>query len=707
MRPKEHFITIGWRLGRRPNGRYPEGPIAEFSDFTSYLEYLKQLSTHLPELPIADVVDRDARNYRVVYISGEAIDKPGYFYRIDRYAKAFSRLGTEVITLPLEKIRSCREEILASNLVIIWRASWSTDIDALIRDTRARAIPTVFDVDDLMVSPEHATAQFIDAIRYDKKDPARVRSHYENVARTMVNCSYGTATTDELAWHMRRNGRRRPTVVLPNGYATNTYALSRISARRKAEHTDCLIRIGYASGSRTHQADFKLCASAVSKALRSNKNCRLVLFKKGDLTTLDLSEFPEMHGLESQIEWRPFKKHAELPTEVARFDVNLAPVEVGNPFCEAKSELKFFEAAICDVPTIASPTGPFSRAIVDGVTGFLADSPDKWENSILNLVSDPSLRTRIGGEAHRAALWPFGPKRRVDLVEALKGITMGGRAASAAFIRYNMDKFRSYKAVHIPERVIIFERNRLRASEATVIIPLHNYETYITEALDSVKSQDLPDIDLIVVDDCSTDRSQAVTRAWFEKNHSRFNRAVLATHKENQGLGASRNTAFDLADTLNVMALDADNKLRPSCVSECLRAMDDAGAAFAYPTIQQFGDSKTIMGNRSFNPADFIPGNGVDAMAMISKEAWAMVGGYATHRRGWQDYDLWLRFIGQGLVGVHVPKILADYRVHQKSMLRTATDNNRNKLDLVERIESDHPWTSMTASRLGHRIVDR
>ena len=64
----------------------------------------------------------------------------------------------------------------------------------------------------------------------------------------------------------------------------------------------------------------------------------------------------------------------ELARELARFDINLAPSQVGNPFCESQSEFKFWRAALVDVPTIASPTGPFIRAIREGYTGFLAAS---------------------------------------------------------------------------------------------------------------------------------------------------------------------------------------------------------------------------------------------------------------------------------------------------------------------------------------------
>ena len=79
---------------------------------------------------------------------------------------------------------------------------------------------------------------------------------------------------------------------------------------------------------------------------------------------------------------------AELPRELARFNINLAPVEISNPFCEAKSELKYFEAALVDVPTVASPTGPMRNTIRDRETGMLANTAQEWYVAIRSLVED-------------------------------------------------------------------------------------------------------------------------------------------------------------------------------------------------------------------------------------------------------------------------------------------------------------------------------
>ena len=89
-------------------------------------------------------------------------------------------------------------------------------------------------------------------------------------------------------------------------------------------------------------------------------------------------------------------------------------------------------------------------------------------------------------------------------------------------------------------------------------------------------------------------------------------------------------------------------------------------------------------------------GNYIDAMALVAKSAWAAVGGYAIiDPPGWEDYDFWCRFAERGLPGVKVAEVLAEYRVHQASMLHTVTDLGDNRRNVIAALESRHAWLSI------------
>ena len=111
-----------------------------------------------------------------------------------------------------------------------------------------------------------------------------------------------------------------------------------------------------------------------------------------------------MNQYADRIERVPFVPREELFGNIASLDINLAPLEIGNPFCESKSELKFFEAGIVKVPTVAAATETFRDAITDGTDGFVAATSAGWEEKIGKLIKDKGLRDNMGEKAYHTAL---------------------------------------------------------------------------------------------------------------------------------------------------------------------------------------------------------------------------------------------------------------------------------------------------------------
>ena len=91
--------------------------------------------------------------------------------------------------------------------------------------------------------------------------------------------------------------------------------------------------------------------------------------------------------------------------------------------------------------------------------------------------------------------------------------------------------------------------------KVSVILPVYNVEKYIREALDSVVNQTLRDIEIICVDDCSTDNSYEILQEYAQKD-SRF---VVLKQEVNQGPGVARNRGLDVATGDYIMFLDPDD----------------------------------------------------------------------------------------------------------------------------------------------------
>lgn len=640
---------------------------------------------------------------RALFAAGEP-GTPGELYRCQRQMEAARAAGWEVRTKPSEELNP--DDLRATDLVVLWRVTWSRHIEGVIEHVRMFGGRVALDLDDLMIRTDLAKIEFIDAIRSINWSEGHVRNMFLSVTHVLHNVDFCIATTEELAAEMRK--WQKAAYVLPNCFDAQARERSFVAARRKAVTRDRLIRIGYATGSRTHHRDFAEAADGVAAALRARPDARLVLFQSREdgQPLLSPDEFPSLAGLADQIEWRDLVPLEDLPDELARFDINLVPLQLNNPFVEAKSELKFFEAALAGVPTVASPTGPYRRAIIDGQTGLLAASPGDWEHALLRLIDDAELRQRLARAAAASVLWRHGPEGNARRMGRFLSQHRGGRSIRDG--RALADAFAlDVAAAHgdaapapLTPADILFHHDALGHAELTVAIASFNYADYIQQALESVRLQTLEMIDLIVADDYSSDpATMTQILDWAHACAPRFNRLLVLRHRANAGLGATRNTSFAHATTPFVLPLDADNRLLPGCAARLLEALRDTDAAYAYPRLRHFGESTEVTGGMRYEPQRLAGGNYIDAMALVARWAWSAAGGYYVQRdaMGWEDYALWCRLAELGEWGLAVDEELAEYRVHTNSMVNAITETHDNKDAMIALLERRHPWLRIIA----------
>jgi glycosyltransferase involved in cell wall biosynthesis len=248
-----------------------------------------------------------------------------------------------------------------------------------------------------------------------------------------------------------------------------------------------------------------------------------------------------------------------------------------------------------------------------------------------------------------------------------------------------------------PPADVVFQHMRDEESPGdlvTVAVSLYNYAQFLPECLDSVLAQRHAAIELVVVDDVSTaDDSLAVAGAWLQEHAQRFSHVLLLRHRRNQGLARARNTAFAHARASHVFVMDADNTIYPRAIGRLRQAIETSRAAAAYTQMELFGTKSTVGLADIWRPKWLRHGNYIDAMALISRNAWRDVGGYTHIEGGWEDYDLWCKFIEQGYVAAFVPEMLCRYRVHRSSMLRNETAQSYDAV-FVE-MTMRHPWMKL------------
>lgn len=635
----------------------------------------------------------------VVFVAGEP-NTPGTTYRCYRNAEACIMAGHEAKVINAADISP--DDIRWADLLILWRVEFSGHILGIVELAKEYGTLTAFDADDIVFKPHFAYIEIIDGIRTIGTTEAETSRTFGNMKQTLMRTDFAVATTQEMREHMAQElipKHAGPLVfTLPNIFDDDCVRISRFFSRiQKSNKSDPYIRIGYASGTRTHQRDFALVIPALLSIFKKRPDVRLVLFREPEnhRPILHMNEFPELNDFQDRIEWRDTVPLKQLPQELARFDISIAPLEAENVFCNAKSELKFFEAALANVCSVVSPTGPLSRCIQHGVTGFLASNTEEWEAYLLQLIDTPTLRHQMARDAYHDVLWNFSMQRQSHLCDTmLLSLSDEKGAAQAMETMIARKEYKNLSMPIIPESEILFDHDSLQESEVTVVITSYNYSNFIIEAMESVRAQTLKHIDMIIVDDGSSDDSIELIIAWANEHKNRFNRLQLHRSLKNAGLGGARNIGIAASETLYSMQLDADNRLLPNSCEKLLAQMQGTAIGYAYPHLRHFGAGEATGGHVPFHPLRLTVGNYIDAMVMLAKWAWAAAGGYYVQRdaMGWEDYDIWCRLAELGIQGTQVTDAIAEYRAHFSSMTNTVTEQTYHKPKVTSYLAERHPW---------------
>jgi glycosyltransferase involved in cell wall biosynthesis len=200
----------------------------------------------------------------------------------------------------------------------------------------------------------------------------------------------------------------------------------------------------------------------------------------------------------------------------------------------------------------------------------------------------------------------------------------------------------------------------------SVIIPCFNHGEFLPEAVASVTAVKRDDVEIIIVDDGSTDE---LTRKEMDELTAR---GIHVVRQENKGLAAARNAGIRVSKGEYIIPLDADNHLRSSYIEHGIRILD------ANPEVGVvYGDAEYI-GIRTgpwrvgpFERNRLLQGNYIDACAIYRRSVWELNKGYDSGMpvQGVEDWDFWLGALEHGWQFTYVPEILFDYRVAKESMI--------------------------------------
>ena len=231
----------------------------------------------------------------------------------------------------------------------------------------------------------------------------------------------------------------------------------------------------------------------------------------------------------------------------------------------------------------------------------------------------------------------------------------------------------------------------------SVIMPAYNVEPYIEESLRSALAQTLTDLEVLVVDDGSRDRTADAVRPLAEADTR-----IRLIRQENRGLAGARNTALRAARSPLFALLDSDDVWMPDFLEKqvailkahpdvdivtgngrVLGGRDDGQLARPYPDERPVPDLATIIGDE----------RSVFIMSVFRRRVYDTIGPFDESMRTNEDYDFWLRAAIAGFRFARNDTPLGLYRVRADSL-------SANDLQMVRGILKVY-------EKLGPRIADR
>ena len=427
--PYTHYVEFGWREGRNPslnfntNDYLTANPDVQKAGLNPLLHYWQHgmaegrflktgpfrgqtyrrlipgegqaAFTRFERKAVAAAPDHNLpESFSVAFLIG-CLEGESKRYRVFNVIEALKLRNVSAAHFVDIDIPSQLETILSHDLIVLFRYPWSRNVEQLIERARDGGVPIVFDVDDYIFDP--GIAAQVDGVRMlPEEEKALYLDGVLRYRKCLANSDYATAPTGFLA-SMEIALAPKSYVVLNtiNDEQLRIYqeVAADLAAKQHSAPREEIV-LGYFSGTLTHQKDFEQAYPALVRILTEHPQVKLLI--KG---AFKADEFPALATLGDRLILLPLSNWKELPWDIAKVDINLIPLEASNLFCEAKSELKYFESAILGIPSVASEVGPYKEAIEHGENGMLVRTAEDWYTCLNALVTDSELRQRLGQNA--------------------------------------------------------------------------------------------------------------------------------------------------------------------------------------------------------------------------------------------------------------------------------------------------------------------
>jgi glycosyltransferase involved in cell wall biosynthesis len=309
-------------------------------------------------------------------------------YRVMQKMEILDRLGVRHDYAAWQDSARAMDLLQYATVAIFYRVPSSEQFSVYLKECHRLGVKTLYDIDDPVFSSAIYAAN-ANLGHLEVAERASLINGCEQFLSAMKQCDHLVGSTPSICRLMGSEAGREA-LLWRNLLDTETQRFAQRSGLQEGTVRNA-VKIGYASGSRAHEADFRTITRIIVHILEHYAQVELHIL--GHLNLPD-----ELARFKGRVVRHEFSSFEAYMSALSTIDISIVPL-LRDEFNDSKSAIRYMEAAALGIPTVATSTGDFVNIIEHGTTGYLATNPEAWRNGLESLIVDERLRNRMGGKA--------------------------------------------------------------------------------------------------------------------------------------------------------------------------------------------------------------------------------------------------------------------------------------------------------------------
>lgn len=232
---------------------------------------------------------------------------------------------------------------------------------------------------------------------------------------------------------------------------------------------------------------------------------------------------------------------------------------------------------------------------------------------------------------------------------------------------------------------MITREREINRSLVSVIVPIYNMQEYLEEMLQSVLNTSYQDVEIILMDDGSSDNSPIIAQKYANLHPER----IRFYQQPNSGVIAARNNAITKASGKYIFPLDADDFMHPNFLKNAVKVLDEHSNVKVVCGCDRFFGAKNGEWKLPEYSLSLLARRNIIAVsALFRKEDWQRVGGYCNEIIAREDWEFWIALLKNGGRVVRLAEPGISYRIRSKSK---RVNDRKLKKHVIDTLNKRHP----------------